>query len=83
MKLVLVILAVCFVPIAAGVRVENSRVIIPDTVVTKVRNDSLKFVVNDTLKIAKTLKDTTLVMKIDTVKTSSKPVQIITPVIKK
>jgi hypothetical protein len=82
MKTILLVLAICFVSVAVT-RIENSKVIVPDTVTTKVRNDTLKFVVYDTLKIKTTLKDTTLVMKIDTVKSSSKPVQVVAPVIKK
>lgn len=79
MRRVLVFMGVLLFVVAAAAssRVENSKVVVPDTSVVKVRGDTLLFVVYDTLKIAKSLKDTTIVVKIDTVKSASKPVQVV------
>jgi len=82
MKHGIAVLAFCF-SVMAITRFDSSKVIIPDTIITKVRNDSLKFVIYDTLKIKETLKDTTLIVRIDTVKSSSKPIPVVAPVIKK
>jgi hypothetical protein len=59
-----------------NIHTESRAVILSDTSTFKIRNDILRFVLFDTLKITKTLKDTLLVVKIDTVKVSSKPIQI-------
>jgi hypothetical protein len=68
--------ALVLVPSAVGVRTESTKAIIADTSTFKMRNEVLRFVIFDTLKITKTMKDTSLVVKIDTVKASSKPVPI-------
>lgn len=59
-----------------NIHLDVSRVVIADTSIMKVRSDTIKFVIFDTLRIVKTIKDTSIVIKIDTVKTSSKPVQV-------
>ena len=74
--------------IIAGTRSELSKTVVkPDTVmkieITKMSGkdsilglDTARFLVYDTIKYIKILKDTAIVVKIDSIKTSSKPVLV-------
>jgi hypothetical protein len=69
-KVLIAVLSVFMVSLEA--KTEVTKVIIPDTTVT-VKQDTIRMVSFDTLKITKTLKDTSVFVKADTVISKSKP----------
>lgn len=69
-KVLIAVLSVFMVSLEA--KTEVTKVIIPDTTVT-VKQDTIRMVSFDTLKITKTLKDTSVYVKVDTVISKSKP----------
>jgi len=61
-----------FVAVSLEAKTEFTKIVIPDTTVT-VKQDTIRTVTFDTLKITKTLKDTAVFVKADTVTSKSRP----------
>lgn len=73
-KALIAIIAVCSVCLAAPKTVVE-KIVKADTVVT-IKVDTIKTVKYDTIKVTKTLKDTSIVVKVDSTKVQGKSVII-------
>ena len=63
----------------AGTKSETSVIVKQDTILT-VKQDTTKSVKTDSIKIVKTYRDTSILIKVDTIKTSSVSKAIAKPV---
>ena len=71
----LMLVALCFGVILAVPRTIVEKIVKVDTSIT-IKMDTIRTITYDTIKIIKTIQDTAIVKKIDTVKTKSKPIRI-------
>ena len=71
---ILMLLTLCSVILAAP-RTIVEKIVKADTSIT-IKMDTIRTITYDTIKVIKTVQDTAIVKKIDTVRTKSKPIKI-------